>query len=102
MRISRDADGLRFIAECAPDAGFVPEDVLCLRCERRIDPLSESRDIALRCASCGFSGKVFWSEADLHVYLAEQWNHLRQACPHRAVSRARQSSGKVKLGDMPD
>ena len=85
MKISREADGLRFVGECAPETGFVPEDVHCLRCGRRIDPLNEGSDIALRCSGCGFSGRVFWSEADMRVYLAEQWNHLRQACSHPIV-----------------
>ena len=91
MKISRDADGLRFIAECAPETGFVAEDVHCIRCGRRIDPLAEGRDLCLRCRYCGFRGKSFWSEADLHVYLAEQWNHLRQACSHPSVIMAARS-----------
>jgi hypothetical protein len=28
------------------------------------------------------------SEADLHVYIAEQWNHLRMACSHPSVIMA--------------
>src|ERR1051326_1491043 len=52
MRISRDADGLRFVAECTSETGFVPEDVHCVRCGRRIDPLAEGRDLALRCRYC--------------------------------------------------
>jgi len=91
MRISRDADGLRFIAECTFEAGFVPEDVHCVRCGRRIDPLGDDRDLSLRCRYCGFRGKSFWSEADLHVYIAEQWNHLRMACSHPSVIMAARS-----------
>ncbi|HET9839884.1 MAG TPA: hypothetical protein VFR84_16775 [Candidatus Angelobacter sp.] len=86
MKISRDDDGFRFIGDCAPETGFVAQDVHCLRCSRRIDPLSEGRDIALRCSGCDFTGKVFWSETDLHAYLAEQWNRLRQACAHPVVN----------------
>lgn len=88
MKISRDADGLRFVAECAPEIGFVPEDVHCLRCGRRIEPMAEPHLALLRCFACGFSGRVFWSEADLYVYLAQQWNLLRQACSHPAVITA--------------
>ncbi len=89
MQITRDADGLRFIADCAPETGFVPGDIHCLTCARRIDPHVENSDIALKCSSCGFRSKVFWSEADMHVYLAEQWNQLRQACSHPTVSFVR-------------
>jgi len=85
MKISRDADGLRFIAECAPETGFVPQDVHCLRCGRRIETMAQPDLALLRCSACGFSGRVFWSEADLYVYLAEQWDRLRQACSHPAV-----------------
>ena len=85
MKISRDADGLRFIAECAPETGFVPQDVHCLRCGRRIEPMAQPELALLRCSACGFSGRVFWSEAELHVYLSQQWNLLRQACSHPAV-----------------
>ena len=88
MKISRDADGLRFIAECAPETGFVPEDVHCVRCGRRIEPLAQSHLALLRCSICGFSGRVFSSKADLDVYLADQWNLLRQACSHPSVITA--------------
>lgn len=86
MRISRDADGLRFVGECDPRTGFVAGDVLCVQCGRRIDPRGEVRDISLACSGCGFRAKVFWSEADLLVYLAEHWGHLRKACTHPTVA----------------
>jgi hypothetical protein len=86
MRISRDSDGLRFFADCAPETGFVPDDIHCLRCGRRVQPHGQSEIAVLRCSACNFSGKVFWSEADLYVYLAEQWERLRQACSHPAVT----------------
>jgi hypothetical protein len=85
MKISRDADGLRFTGECAPETGFVADDVLCVRCGRRIDPRGGERDISLTCAGCGIKAKSFWAEADMHVYLAENWNRLRQVCNHRSV-----------------
>ena len=88
MKISRDADGLRFIAECATETGFLPEDVHCVRCGRRIDCPAQPRELRLRCGHCGFRGKSFRSEADLHAYVAEQWNHLRQACSHPSVLMA--------------
>jgi hypothetical protein len=85
MEISRDADGLRFMGECAPEKGFVAGDIQCAGCGRRIDPHIDSRDIALVCAGCGFK-KTFWAEADMQVYLAENWNRLRQACTHPSVT----------------
>jgi hypothetical protein len=86
MKISRDADGLRFIGECTPEAGFVAGDVECARCGRRIDAHIEPHDVSLRCTGCGTNAKVFWAEADLHVYLAENWRRLREACTHPTVT----------------
>jgi hypothetical protein len=86
MKISRDADGLRFIGECTLANGFVAGDIQCVRCCRRIDPQGEARDISLTCAGCGIKAKSFWAEADMHVYLAEHWDHLRQACTHPTVT----------------
>lgn len=86
MKISRDADGLRFIGECTPETGFVASDVLCVYCGRRVDPHGEVRDISLTCTGCGIKFKSFWAEADMHVYLAEHWGHLRRACTHRTVA----------------
>ena len=88
MKISRDADGLRFIAECAPETGFVPEDVHCLRCGRRVQVFGENELSLLRCSACCTSGPAFSSEADLQVYLAQQWDHLRQACSHPSIITA--------------
>jgi len=65
MEISREADGLRFMGECAPEKGFVAGDI--------------------QCAGCGFQ-KTFWAEADMQVYLAENWSRLRQACTHPSVT----------------
>jgi hypothetical protein len=86
MKISRDADGLIYVGECGPQSGFVPCDIVCGRCGRRIDPYAAGKDISLKCTGCNITAKVFWSEADLHVYIAENWNHLRQACSHPTVS----------------
>jgi len=86
MRISRDTDGVRFVGECAPQTGFVACDIQCSRCGRRINPHAAGEDISLKCAGCNITAKVFWSEADLRVYLAENWNNLRQACSHPSVS----------------
>ena len=85
MKITRDADGLRFVGDCAPETGFVAGDILCILCGRRIEPHADERDISLRCSGCGFRARVFWSEADLHVYLVEHWGQLRKACTHPAV-----------------
>lgn len=91
MRITRDDDGLRFVGECNNRKGFVPGDIECLRCGRRIDPHDNGRDIGLECAGCHTKIKIFWSEADMHVYLAENWNRLRQACTHPSVTTAQSS-----------
>ena len=85
MRISRDADGLRFVGECGPQS-FVACDIECGRCGRRIDPYAAGEDISLKCSGCNITAKVFWSEAELRVYMAENWNQLRQACSHPTVS----------------
>jgi len=85
MQISRDADGLRFLGDYAPESGFVAGDIRCAGCGRRIDPHVDSRDISLVCTGCGFK-KAFWAEADMQVYLAENWNRLRQACTHPSVT----------------
>src|SRR5436190_23334828 len=66
MKISRDADGLRFIGECTPKMGFVAGDVLCVHCGHHIDPHGEVRDISLMCTGCGIKFKSFWAEADMH------------------------------------
>jgi hypothetical protein len=38
------------------------------------------------CTGCGIKIKVFWAEAEMQVYLAENWNRLRQACTHPTVA----------------
>ena len=86
MKITRDEDGLRFVGECNNRKGFVAIDIECLRCGRRIDPHAERRDIGLEFARCCTKIKTFWSEVDMHVYLAENWNRLRQACTHPSVT----------------
>jgi len=89
MKISRVADGFKFVGECAPETGFTPEDVHCGRCGSRIEAMTEEAEIALRCSGCTFHGRPFWSETELHVFMAEQWNLLRQACSHPAVNSIR-------------
>jgi hypothetical protein len=89
MRISRDSEGLRFIGECAAETGFVPRDIHCLTCARRISPNSEGSEVALICTGCGFRSKLFWSEAEMKDYLAKQWELLRQACTHPSVTTVR-------------
>ena len=91
MQISRDADGIRFIGEWAPESGFIAQDIRCVRCGRRIDPHVDSRDVSLDCTGCGIKIKAFWAEVDMHVYLAENWNRLRQACTHPSVIMNRSS-----------
>ncbi len=86
MKISRDDDGVRFTGECTPEHGFVAGDIQCARCARRVDPHPKAKDISLTCSGCRITAKVFWSEADLTVYLAENWNELRKACTHPSVT----------------
>jgi hypothetical protein len=86
MKISRESDGLRFVGECTPQSGFQACDIECAHCGRRVDPHGVGDDISLKCSACKVTAKVFWSEADLRVYLAESWNHLRQACTHPSVT----------------
>jgi hypothetical protein len=86
MKISQDVDGLKFIGECTPEAGFVAGDVECARCGRRIDAVVQPQDVSLCCSGCGIKWKAFWSEADLHVYLSENWRRLREACTHPTVT----------------
>ena len=92
MRITRDDDGLRFAGECDDGKGFVAGDIECLRCGRRIDPQAEGRDISLQCTGCRTRVKTFWSEADMHVYLAERWNRWRQACTHLSITTVQSSN----------
>ncbi|MGC2698274.1 MAG: hypothetical protein WA738_20995 [Candidatus Angelobacter sp.] len=91
MIISRDTDGLRFIGSCDREKGFVSGDIQCLLCGRRIDPYVEGRDISLGCNRCGTKVKSFWSEADMHVFLAENWALLRKACTHPSVTMVQRS-----------
>src|SRR5436309_6336063 len=69
MRISRETDGLKFVGECTPQNGFLACDIECAHCGRRIDPHAVGDDISLKCTGCDITAKVFWSEADLRVYL---------------------------------
>ena len=69
MQISRDADGLRFLGECAPEKGFVSGDILCAGCGRRIDPQVDSRDISLVCTGCGYAYPV---RDDIPVLLVDE------------------------------
>jgi hypothetical protein len=86
MKISRDVDGLRFVGECNSERGFVPCHIECLRCCRRIDPHAPGGQVSLTCPHCGARGREFWSEAQMDVYLAENWNALREACTHPGVT----------------
>jgi hypothetical protein len=51
----------------------------------RIEPHHYGDEIGLACVWCGASIKTFWSETELNVYMAEEWNQLRQACTHPIV-----------------
>lgn len=86
MKISRDVDGLRFVGNCDRERGFVPCGIDCLRCGRRIDPHAAGTDPSLTCPACGTVARKFWSEVELDVYLAENWNTLREVCTHPGVA----------------
>jgi len=47
--------------------------------------------VSLACTDCEMRPKVFWSEADMYVYLAQNWNLLRQACIHSKTTAIRVS-----------
>jgi len=81
MKISTDADGLRFVGDC--DKGvFVAVDIECIPCGKRVDPHIDGQDIALMCSGCGIRVRVFWAESDLYVYITQHWSLLKQACAH--------------------
>lgn len=80
MKISRDVDGLRFIAEVDRECGFVLGEIECVRCGQPIDSHPKGRNLSLACRSCETTAKVFWSEVQMLVYWAENWNVRRQAC----------------------
>jgi nucleotidyltransferase/DNA polymerase involved in DNA repair len=79
MKILKDVDDVRFVAECDPELGFMPLNIECRHCGRRIDP--HSSGASLTCA-CGHAARAFWSEAQMHVFIAEAWDGLRQTCAH--------------------
>jgi hypothetical protein len=85
MRISRDTDNLRFIGECDASGTFVPGDIQCVLCGRRIDPQIQKPLASLTCSWCGHKARTFWSETEMNVFLAENWNLLREACCNPAV-----------------
>lgn len=77
MKISKDFDDLRFVADCDPQVGFTPLDIECCHCGTRIDCQGASLT-----SSCGHATRAFWSEAQMHVFIAEAWDALRKACAH--------------------
>jgi hypothetical protein len=79
MKISKDVDDLRFVADCDPELGFTPLDIECRHCGGRIDPHSSGASLT---SSCGHAARAFWSEAQMHVFIAEAWDALRQSCAH--------------------
>lgn len=78
MRVSRDLDAMRFVAECSDRDGFVPEDIQCLLCGRRMNPEVHGTEVSLTCSGCGNRAKRFDSEPELNSYIAHNWNQLRQ------------------------
>lgn len=98
MRITREVDGLKFIGECAPERGFVAVDIQCAHCGRRIDPKTDGRDVSLDCLGCGMRPKVFWSEADMHVFL---YGELELAAPDLHSSHSHDAAVKVSRFNWP-
>jgi len=77
---NKEVDDLRFVAECDPERGFVPLEIECCACGSRIDPLTQRKRVSLICPGCKNTAKLFWAEAQMGVFLAENWNALRQVC----------------------
>jgi hypothetical protein len=92
MKITRSVDGLRFVAECDPDKGFVPGAIECGSCGRPIDMNAHSITISLGCPDCRTIPQIFWSEAQMHVFIAENWNALRQLCTGARATSAQHAS----------
>jgi hypothetical protein len=85
MEISRDADGLRFTGECVPEKGFVAGDIQCAGVAAVL--IHTLTPVVFHWPAPGVaSKKTFWAEADMHVYLAENWTRLRQSCTHPSVT----------------
>ena len=93
MKISREVYELRFVADCGPERGFVPLEIECCGCSCRIDPVTQRAGVRLTCPGCGAADKMFWSEAQMGVFLAENWNALRQVC---AKSRSQSEHREAK------
>ena len=83
MKISKDVDDLKFVADCDPELGFMPLEIECRHCGGRIDPHSSGASLT---SSCGHAARAFWSEAQMHVFIAEAWDALRQSCAHHSRS----------------
>jgi len=82
MKILKDLDDLRFVAVCDRERGFVPLNIECRHCGGQIDP--HSSGASLQC-SCGHAARASWSEAQMHVFIADTWDALRpnlRSCPH--------------------
>jgi ribosomal protein S27E len=90
MNVSREVEGLRFVAECDSDVAFITREIQCMACGRKIDASPQAGSLSLTCTCCG-DLKVFWSEAQMHVFLAENWNSLRAQCARSGVAAAREA-----------
>jgi phage FluMu protein Com len=90
MVVSREVEGLKFVAECDDSGSFVARTIECAHCDRQIDPVSQADQLSLACPGCGLN-RTFWSEAQMHVFIAENWNALRVDCAHPKL-RAKQEA----------
>ncbi len=82
MKLSRDLDAMRFVGECTTREGFVPDDIQCLLCTRRMDPEVQNPHVSLMCSGCGNRARRFNSETEMNLYIAERWKQLRKECGH--------------------
>jgi hypothetical protein len=74
MKLAREYEGLKFVAECDDLGIFTFRRIECAGCGRSFDR-GRSSTISFICSGCG-SGKAFWSEGEMKV--AEKWNPLRE------------------------
>jgi phage FluMu protein Com len=91
MKIIRSVDGLRFVAECDESRGFTPKAIECVLCGRTLDTRVQTVTISLGCSECKTIPQIFWSEAQMHVFIAENWNALRQQRSHARTKNEQQS-----------
>src|SRR6266853_4009098 len=87
MKLSRDLDAMRFVGECTTREGFVPDDIQCLLCTRRMDPEVQNPHVSLMCSGCGNRARRFNSETEMNLSSLSAGSSCgRSAGTHRAAS----------------